>query len=108
VWPYHGTYIEGWYNVVLSTLSAVTTVLYLLGSVWAVLHGPGTLRRISAWVFAGAFFINGHWYIRFGSDRMSLEIGYFLWWFSYGLLALGLFLLSPQTDSFSSDVKLST
>jgi hypothetical protein len=86
--------IEGWYNVVLSTLSAATTLLLVLGSVWVVWGGSRTLRRASAWIAAFAFIINAHWVLRLGSDRFALRIGYFLWWFSFLLLAIGLFQLS--------------
>jgi hypothetical protein len=98
VWPYEGVHIEGWYNVVLSTISAVTTLLFVLTSVWVVLRGSRTLHRASAWIAASAFIVNAHWCIRFGSDRMDLRVGYFLWWLSFMLLALGLFGLSRQAD----------
>jgi hypothetical protein len=94
VWPYEGFQIDEWYNAVLSTASAVTTVLFVFASVWAVLRGSRALRRAAAWTAASAFIVNSHWFIRFGSDRMDLRMGYFLWWFSFLLLAIGLFDLS--------------
>ena len=99
VWPYEGWSIGGWYNAVLSTVSAVTTLLFILGSGWVVSHGSRALRRASAWAAASAFVLNSHWYFRFGSNRMELRIGYFLWGLSFMLLALGLFDLSRDADT---------
>jgi hypothetical protein len=97
VWPYEGFTIDEWYNIALATISAATTLLFVLGSGWVVAFGSRGLRRASAWIAASAFILNAHWVIRFGSDRMHLKIGYFLWWFSFILLALGLFGLSRRT-----------
>lgn len=97
VWPYEGFHFEEWYNVVLSTVSAVTTLLFF-ASVWVVLSGSRKLHRVSTWIAAFAFMVNAHWYVRFGSDRMDLRAGYFLWWLSFMLLALGLFDLSRGAD----------
>jgi hypothetical protein len=96
VWPYEGTGVDGWYNVVLCTLSAVTALLFVLGSVWVALLGSRPVRRLSAWIAASFFVLNAHWVVRFGSDRLDLRIGYFLWWFSFALLAVGLFSLSRR------------
>jgi hypothetical protein len=96
VWPYEGIKVDEWYYAVLSTISAVTTPLFIFGSVWVVSRGSRTLRRASAWVATSAFVLNAHWYVLFGSDRDDLRIGYFLWWFSFLFLALGLFDLSTR------------
>ena len=96
VWPYEGIKSEEWYYAVLSTISAVTTPLFILGSVWVVSHGSSTLRRASAWIATSAFIVNAHWYALFGSDRKDFRIGYFLWWFSFLLVGLGLFGLSTR------------
>jgi hypothetical protein len=96
VWPYEGTKYVEWYNAVLGTMSAVTTALFILGSVWVVTSGSTTLRRTSAWVATLAFIVNAHWYVLFGSDRADLRIGYFLWWFSFLFVGLGLFDLSTR------------
>jgi|ERR1700739_3338392 len=96
VWPYEGFKIDGWYHAVLSTISAATTPLFILGSVWAVSHGSSTLRRGAAWIATSAFIVNAHWYVLFGSDRKDLRIGYFLWWFSFLFIGLGLFDLSVR------------
>jgi hypothetical protein len=90
VWPYRDIVFEHWYNAVLTTLSAATTLLFILGSVWVVWFGSRTVRRASAWIAASAFVINAHWYVFLGDARKDLRIGYFLWWLSFLLLAWGL------------------
>ena len=97
VWPYDGFEIDKWYNVALSTISAATTILFVLGSGWVVAFGSRRLRRASAWIAALAFVVNAHWVVRLGSDRMDLRVGYFFWWFSFVLMALGLFRMSRRT-----------
>lgn len=97
VWPYEGLSTD---YPVLCVISAATTLVFIPGSVWVVLSGSHALRRASAWVATGAFVVNAHWYVLFGSDRKDLRIGYFLWWLSFLLVALGLFVLSSQkTDN---------
>lgn len=91
VWRCEDIKFEHWYNAVFAAASAATTPLFILGSVWVVWFGSQTVRRASAWIAAAAFVINAHWYIFFGADRKDLRIGYFLWWLSFLLLALGLF-----------------
>lgn len=86
------------YFVVLSVMSAVTTILFVLGAGWVVAIRSRRLRRVSAWIAACAFIINAHWVRGFDSGR-GLRIGYFLWWVSFLLLAIGLFRLSRATDS---------
>jgi hypothetical protein len=101
VWPYGG-HADTWYYAILSTTSAVTTPLFIFGSVWVVIHGTRVQRRVSAWVAISAFIFNAYWYVLFGSDRKNLRIGYFLWWFSFLLVALGLFALSRQSTNHAS------
>jgi hypothetical protein len=102
VWPYEGTTIDGWYNAVLSTISALTTVGFIAGSPWIVFYGSRALRRVSAWVAICAFVVNAQWYVYFlGSERKDLRIGYFLWWSSFLLMSLGLFVLSRTGASES-------
>jgi hypothetical protein len=98
LWPYRGLHTDSWYYAILSTISAVTTPLFILGSVLVVLCGTPVVRRASAWVATFAFVVNAHWYVLLGSEREDLRIGYFLWWLSFLLAALGLFALSRQTD----------
>jgi hypothetical protein len=100
--PYENNEFDAWYYAVLATISAVTTPLFIFGSVWVVLRGTRALRRISAWVATFAFIFNVHWYVLFGSIRKDLRIGYFLWWLSFLLVALGLFALSRQTTDKAS------
>ena len=94
VWPYRDVEFEHWYHAMLATMSAVATLLFILGSVWVVWFGSRAVRRVSAWVAASAFVINAHWcvFVFLGADPEDLRIGYFLWWFSFLLLAIGLFM----------------
>ena len=97
VWPLADVTIDRWYKAVLFTISAVTTLLFFPGSVWAVWSGSRALRRAFAWVATCAFVVNAHWYVLYGgSARQDLRIGYFLWWLSFLLVTLGLFDLSRR------------
>jgi hypothetical protein len=106
VWRYQD--FDRGYIAVLCIISAATTMLFLLGSLWVVLYGSSAVWRVSAWLAACAFVINSHWYLLSGPDRKDLRIGYFLWWFSYGLLALGIFLQARHLQLGSREVRLST
>jgi len=99
VWPIDASKFDDWYVAVLSTISAVTSLLFIPATLLVLSRGSGALRRISAWVATSAFVVNAHWYVLFGSDRKDLRIGYFLWWLSFLLLALGLFELSQSEPS---------
>jgi hypothetical protein len=79
-------------------MSAATTLLFVLGSMWVVWAGSRAVRRASAWIAASSFIVNAQWFLHFGSDRIDLRVGYFLWWFSFLLLAIGLFQLSRSAD----------
>src|SRR3974377_2632580 len=50
VWPLPDVTIDKWYKAALFTVSAITTLLFFPGSVWAVSRGSRSLRRASAWV----------------------------------------------------------
>jgi hypothetical protein len=76
---------------VLATVSAASTLLFIFGSPLIVLRGSRSLWRASAWVAATAFVVNAHWYVLYGPDRSDLRIGYFLWWLSFAVPAVGLF-----------------
>jgi len=47
VWPLPDVTIDKWYKAVLFTISTLTTLLFIPGSVWAVLGGSRA-RRASA------------------------------------------------------------
>ena len=96
VWPIDDVHFEAWYYAVLATVSALTTLLFIFGSPWVVLRGSRSLLRASAWAAATAFINNAFWYVLSGSDRLDLRIGYFLWWLSFVLLAIGLFDLAGR------------
>jgi hypothetical protein len=85
VWPFEGLKFAGWYYAVIGTVSAVTTLLFLFCSPWVVLRGSRSLWRASAWAAATASVVNALWF------SLDVRIGYFLWWLSFVLLAIGLF-----------------
>jgi hypothetical protein len=94
IWPSTASfYLDNWYQVVLGTVSGITTLLFLFGSPWVVLRGSPSRQRRSAWVTAIAFIVNTHWFV---FDRSDLRIGYFLWLFSFLLLAIGLFVSAAR------------
>ena len=100
VWPIPDVNIDTWYKAVLFTISAITTLLFFPVSVWAVRSGSRVLRRAAAWIATFAFVVNAHWYVLYGgSAREDLRIGYFLWWLSFLLVALGLFDLPRRERS---------
>jgi hypothetical protein len=78
-------------GAVAATLSAVTTIFFILISPWVVLRGSRSVRRVSAWIAAASFLLDAHWYFFYGRSDSGLMIGYFLWWFSFLVLAIGLF-----------------
>jgi hypothetical protein len=98
--PHKDTHFDAWYGAVLAGASVITTVFFVLGSPWVVLRGSPSLRRVFAWAAAAAFVVNAHWFVLVtpGEWRSDLGIGYFLWWFSFLVLAIGLFDLSRKRN----------
>jgi hypothetical protein len=95
--PYQDFHTDAWYYSVLSVASAATTFLFVVGSPLVVWRGSRSVRRACAWVAITAFIVNSHWYVLASdSGRKDLSIGYFLWWLSFILLAVGLFWLSSN------------
>jgi hypothetical protein len=86
-----------WYGLVLAGISVIATLLFILGSPWVVLRGSRSLRRTSAWAAGAAFVFNAHWWALGDLGWRGLKIGYFLWWFSFAVIALGLFDLARQS-----------
>ena len=85
---------DPWFWTAFSVAGAVTTVLFVLASPWIVWRASRKLRRSAAFVAAAAFVVNSQWYVFFVPDRSDLGVGYFLWCSSFGVLAIGLFLLA--------------
>ena len=96
IWPGDFGAFDAWYVSVLSVASAATTFLLIVGSPLVVWRGSLSVRKACAWVAIAAFIVNSHWYILSGPDRRVLNVGYFLWWLSFGLLAGGMFRLSSN------------
>ena len=73
-------------------VSAVTTILFVLGTGCVVAIGSRKVRRFSACIATSAFIINIQWILRIGRPgRFNLSVDYFLSWASFLLLAIGLF-----------------
>lgn len=99
LFSHDGVFFETWYGPPLYTISVFSTVLFVVGSPWLLLRIAHRFRRASAWLALVAFFANAHWYVGRGDSAVShLGIGYFLWWFSFGLMAIGLFSLTGRDN----------
>ena len=97
VWPCEGIEFQTLHHAVLATISVLTTLFFILCSLW-LLFGARSLPRPFAWAAAAAFAFNTHWIAIFGSERSTLTIGYFLWLFSFLFLGLGMFLSHEQKE----------
>ena len=90
VLPCEGIEFQGMIYAVLATISVITTLFFILYSPWVVLRGTRTVQKSSAWVAGAAFVFNAHWIVIFRAQGALLMIGFFLWWLSFLLLAIGL------------------
>jgi hypothetical protein len=88
-----------WYVPVLAAITTLTTLLFILGSPWVVFRGSCSLCRKATWIAATAFVFNAHWWIIGNVSWSDLRIGYFLWWTSFAVLALGLFSRAEQSNA---------
>ena len=93
---------DPWYGTAISAAGVVTTVLFVLASPWIVWRGSRRLRRAAAFAATAAFVVNCQWYVFYVPDRSDLGVGYFLWCSSFGLLAIGLFLLAGSNNELES------
>ena len=85
VWPYYQVHSETWYSALLSIVSALSSLVFLL-SLWVVLQPSERALRLLSWLAVVGFVVNAVW--AFPSD-LELRAGYFLWWLSFLLLAVG-------------------
>src|SRR5262245_25432983 len=78
-----------WYESVLAVLSACTNFV-MLASPRAVTSRPGVVRRFRG-VMLAAFIVNAHWCV-FAAGQLfrDLRIGYYLWWWSFLGVVIGL------------------
>jgi hypothetical protein len=90
---------DPWYGTAISAAGVVTTVLFVLASPWIVCRASRKLRQVAALIATAAFMINCQWYVFYVPDRSDLGLGYFLWCSSFGLLAIGLFILAGSSNS---------
>ncbi len=88
-----------WYDPLLLGLSAVTTLIFVVGSPLVVFRGSSSVQRTAAWVAAAAFLFNAHWCVFGELEWSEFRIGYFLWLLSFAMLALGLFDLARQNTA---------
>jgi len=91
LWPCKGIEFQGMIFAVLAATSVITTLFFILCSPWAVLRGTRTVQKSLAWFASAAFVFNSHWIVMFWAQGALLMTGYFLWWLSFLLLAIGLF-----------------
>lgn len=103
VWPCQGIQFEAVHHAVLATISVLTTIVFILCSPLVVTYGSAKGVRFAAWAATAAFVFNTHWIIIFGSERSQLTTGYFLWWLSFLLLAIGLFTFHDRRSWSHSD-----
>jgi len=105
VWLSKGAGYETWYAPLLAGVTALTTFFFIVGSPWVVFRGSPSLRRNSARLATAAFVFNAHWLI-FGILNLSeLRVGYLFWWFSFAILAIGLFDLAGRDNAAESVTK---
>ena len=90
-----------WYQLMLSAASVLTNLLFVVAAPWAVFRGARSLGRTFAWAAASAFLINAHWYVLSTAD-VDLGVGYFLWWWSFLLLAVGWLDLAGHREASGS------
>ncbi len=69
--------------------SALTNFI-ILASVPIALGRSVRSRSRLAWVAVGASVLNAYWWVAADVDRADLEIGYYLWWASFAVLAYAL------------------
>lgn len=96
VWPCEGVEFQEVVYAVLATISVITTLFFILCAPGVVLWGSRTVQKSLAWFAAVSFVFNAHWIVIFGTQRSLLSIGYYFWWLSFLLLAIGLFRI-PKT-----------
>jgi hypothetical protein len=83
----------------LSVLSAVTN-LVMIGSLVPIRSRGRTGLLAVAFAGVACLAVNSSWFFRNDSD-VHLEIGYYLWWWSFLPLAIGAFLLRRQLAAAS-------
>jgi hypothetical protein len=93
---------DPWYGTAISVAGVITTLLFVLASPWIVWRASRKLRYAAGFVATAAFIVNCQWYVFYVPERSDLGIGYFLWCSSFGLLAIGLFLLAGSDNRLKS------
>ena len=88
LWPYKGMEIDG-YWAILSVMSALSNALMLASPLVLIWKSPRA-ARVLGYAAVGAVMVNAQWPVSFGSFE-GLRVGYFMWWASFGLLAIAMF-----------------
>jgi len=96
--PDRGRSFDISFRMLLLILSVLSTVLFVLGSPWVVWRGSRRLRFASAWAAVAGFLVNVQWFVVSLSEEPGVGIGYYLWWWSFALLAIGLFDLAGRSE----------
>lgn len=97
VWPYEGVKFQTWYSAALAVLSALSNGT-MLSSPFVLVPRLRRFASACGWAAATGVVIDGHWFAMGlqNDDWADLRIGYFLWWGSFLLLAMGMFALSKS------------
>ena len=98
---------DPWYGTAIGAAGVITTVLFVLASPWVVWRASRRLRHAAAFGATAAFIVNAQWYVFYAPARSDLGAGYFVWCSSFGVLAIGLFLLPATNDDLGSTQKQS-
>ena len=106
--PGGDTVLDTWYQLVLAVVSVSGTVFFVVGSPWVVFRGRRYLQRVSAWAVASTFIATSGWIAFLGSELpvSDLGIGYYFWWLSFLLLAIGLLDLARSEDRLERPLDL--
>jgi len=87
----------------LSTLSGGTNLL-MIGSGYAVFASSRRVLNTHFLISVAAALINGYWFLFWGFE---LRIGYFMWWLSFLVLAVGIHaLLTAEGDELEQHQSL--
>jgi hypothetical protein len=102
VWPFEGFRIPDVWLMVISVLSGLTNVLFVVVAAMLLAGASGSRARRLLWIAAAATLLNLHWVLSMQQSRDELEAGYFLWVASFALLALAAFFRIASAPSAAS------
>jgi len=90
LWPYYegGGSWDPWYGALLAVTSGMTNIV-MVASVPIGFWGTPRQRMVLAWLSLVAVVVNAQWVI--DKDWTELRAGYYLWWMSFLVIAVGFF-----------------